>query len=256
MRTAVITHFRRSPFHFANKGALAKVRPDDLAGQVIAKLVADSGVDPNDIEDIMLGCAFPEGEQGLNLGRMLAFIANLPISVAGTTVNRFCGSSMQSIHMAVGAIAVGAGDVFVCAGVESMSRVPMAGFNPLAQSRALRALPAGLYLDGRNGGESGEEIPDLARYSRKSWRSPRISAPPRRPRPGKFDEEIVPITGQGRHGCDRWHHPARHQPGGAGRPEARFRHRRLGHRGHLLASDRWRLRGAGCRPRNMPRRMA
>ena len=150
MRNAVITHYRRSPFHFASKGALAKVRPDDLAGQVIAKLVADSGIDPNDIEDIMVGCAFPEGEQGFNLGRLLAFIANLPISVAGATVNRFCGSSMQAIHMAVGAIAVDAGDVFVCAGVESMSRVPMMGFNASPSPGALRAVPAGLHLDGRS----------------------------------------------------------------------------------------------------------
>src|ERR1700733_11570234 len=131
MRNVVITHFRRSPFHFANKGALAKVRPDDLAAQVIAKLVADSGVPPADLEDLILGCAFPEGEQGLNVARLIGFLAKLPLSVAGTTVNRFCGSSMQSIHMAAGAIQLGAGDAFICAGVESMTRVPMMGFNPM-----------------------------------------------------------------------------------------------------------------------------
>jgi len=130
MTNAVITHFRRSPFHFATKGALAKTRPDDLAAQVIAKLVADSGVKPDDIEDLILGCTFPEAEQGLNLGRILGFMTHLPLSVAGTTVNRFCGSSMTAIHMAVGAISAGAGDVFICGGVESMSRVPIPGFNP------------------------------------------------------------------------------------------------------------------------------
>ena len=88
MTNAVITHFRRSPFHFATKGALAKTRPDDLAAQVIAKLVADSGVKPEDIEDLILGCTFPEAEQGLNLGRILGFMTHLPLSVAGTTVNR------------------------------------------------------------------------------------------------------------------------------------------------------------------------
>jgi acetyl-CoA acyltransferase len=129
MRNAVITHYRRSPFQFAGKGALARVRPDDLAGQVIAKLVADSEIAPADIEDIILGCSFPEAEQGFNLARLLGFIAHLPVSVAGTTVNRFCGSSMQAIHMAVGAIAMGAGDAFICAGVESMTRVPIPGFN-------------------------------------------------------------------------------------------------------------------------------
>ena len=74
-----------------------------------------------------MGCAFPEGEQGLNLARLVGFLAELPQSVAGTTVNRFCGSSMQSVHMAAGAIRMGAGDAFVCAGVESMTRVPMPG---------------------------------------------------------------------------------------------------------------------------------
>jgi len=196
MRTAVITHYRRSPFHFASKGALAKVRPDDLAGQVIAKLVADSGVDANDIEDIMLGCAFPESEQGFNLGRLLAFIANLPISVAGTTVNRFCGSSMQAIHMAVGAIAVGAGDVFVCAGVESMSRVPMMGFNP-SPSPELYARYPQAYI---SMGETAENLAKKYQISRVKQEELAVTSHRRAAaaaKAGKFDEEIVPITGKG-----------------------------------------------------------
>ncbi len=141
MRNSVITHFRRSPFHFAGKGALAKVRADDMAATVISKLVADSGIEPADIEDIILGCAFPEGEQGLNLGRILDFMTHLPISVAGTTVNRFCGSSMQAIHMAAGAIQMGAGEAFICAGVESMTRVPIPGYNPLPNPELYNAYP-------------------------------------------------------------------------------------------------------------------
>lgn len=129
--SAVITHYVRSPFTPAHKGALAKTRPDELAGQVVRALVERSGVKAEDIEDLALGCAFPEAEQGFNLARILTFLADLPLSVAGQTINRFCGSSMQAIHSAAGAIACGAGDAFICAGVESMTRVPIGGFNPL-----------------------------------------------------------------------------------------------------------------------------
>jgi acetyl-CoA acyltransferase len=130
MKNVVIVDYVRSPFHFARKGDLSKVRPDEMAGQVVRALIERTGVNPADIEDLIMGCAFPEGEQGFNIARIVGFLADLPISVAGTTVNRFCGSSMQSIHMAAGAIQMNAGEAFVCAGIESMSRVPMAGFNP------------------------------------------------------------------------------------------------------------------------------
>jgi acetyl-CoA acyltransferase len=129
MKNVVISGYCRSPFTPANKGVLSKVRPDDFAAQVIRGLIDKTGVDPADIEDLILGCAFPEGEQGMNVARIIGQIAELPVTVAGTTVNRFCGSSMQAIHMAAGAIQWDAGEVFICAGVESMSRVPMGGFN-------------------------------------------------------------------------------------------------------------------------------
>ncbi len=130
MTNVVIAGYQRSPFTFAHKGALAKVRPDEITAQVVRALVAKTGVDTADLEDLIVGCAFPEGEQGLNVARLIAFLADLPLTIAGTTVNRFCGSSMTSIHMAAGAISMGAGQAFICAGIESMSRVPMAGFNP------------------------------------------------------------------------------------------------------------------------------
>lgn len=130
-KSVVIAGYCRSPFTLAQKGQLARVRPDDLAAQVIKGLIAKTGVDPADIEDLILGCAFPEGEQGLNLARLLVHLSGLPTTVAGTTVNRLCGSSMQAIHIAAGAIQLGAGEVFVCAGVESMTRIPMGGFNPM-----------------------------------------------------------------------------------------------------------------------------
>lgn len=139
MKNVVIAGYCRSPFTAAQKGQLAKVRADDLAAQVVKGLINETGVAPEDIEDLILGCAFPEGEQGMNMARLIVHLAGLPISIAGTTINRFCGSSMQAIHNAAGAIQMNAGEVFICAGVESMSRVPMGGFNYLPNP--------GLYKD-------------------------------------------------------------------------------------------------------------
>src|SRR5215475_3191843 len=110
----VIAGYVRSPFHFAAKGELAAVRPDGLAAAVVRMLIERTGIDPAAIEDVILGCAFPEGEQGLNLARIVGFLADLPLSVAGQTINRFCGSSMQAIHSAAGAIQLEAGEAFIC----------------------------------------------------------------------------------------------------------------------------------------------
>lgn len=130
-QTPVIAGYVRTPFHFAKKGALAKVRPDDLAVVAIKALLAKTGVKPEDIEDLLLGCAFPEGEQGINIARAVALLAGLPKSIGGATLNRWCASSMSTIHMAAGSIAAGSGQVFIAGGVESMTRVPMGGFNPM-----------------------------------------------------------------------------------------------------------------------------
>ncbi|MGH6793264.1 MAG: acetyl-CoA C-acyltransferase, partial [Methyloceanibacter sp.] len=131
MKNVVIAGYVRSPFAPATKGELRKVRPDELVAQVVKGLIRKTGIEPADVEDLILGCAFPEGEQGLNVARLVVFQAELPQSVAGATVNRFCGSSMYAIHMAAGAVRMNAGEAFICAGVESMTRVPMMGFNPM-----------------------------------------------------------------------------------------------------------------------------
>lgn len=142
MPNAVIAGYARSPFHLAGKGALARTRPDDLAAAVVRGLVERTGVAADAIEDLIVGCAFPEGEQGFNIARLIGMIAGLPRSVGGMTVNRFCGSSMSSVHYAAGQIAIGAGEVFIAAGVESMSRVPMMGFNPLPNPALAKASQA------------------------------------------------------------------------------------------------------------------
>ena len=162
MKSVVIAGYARSPFTPARKGGLARVRPDDLCAQVVRGVIERTGVEPEDIEDLIVGCAFPEGEQGLNVGRLIGLLSDLPLSVAGMTVNRFCGSSMQSVHIAAGQIQLGAGDAFICAGIESMSRVPMMGYNPLPNP-ALAAKVPGAYLS------MGETAENVAR----KWQVPR-----------------------------------------------------------------------------------
>ncbi|WP_395316409.1 thiolase family protein [Variovorax sp. UC74_104] len=126
---AVISAYARSPFHFAKKGALAEVRPDTLAAGVVRGLLQRADLDPALLEDVILGCAYPEASQGNNLARIVGLLAGLPHEVGGMTVNRFCGSSMQAVHIAAAQIEAGMGDAFLCVGVESMTMVPQGGFN-------------------------------------------------------------------------------------------------------------------------------
>jgi len=115
----------------AMKGALARLRIDDVSAQVLrAALSRSPGIDAQAIEDVILGCAMPEGEQGLNVARNVSFLAGLPLSVAAVTVNRFCASSMEAIAQATRAVWCGDGELFVAGGLESMGHVPMGGFNP------------------------------------------------------------------------------------------------------------------------------
>ena len=190
--SVVIAGYARSPFHFAKKGELTKVRPDEMAAQVVRGLLDKTGVDPTDIEDLIVGCAFPEGEQGLNVARLIGFLADLPLSVAGTTINRFCGSSMQAIHMAAGAIQMDAGQAFICAGVESMTRVPQGGFNPLLHPGLADRFPQA-YI---SMGETAENLAEKyyisrARQDELALTSHQRAAAARAA--GKFVDEIVPV---------------------------------------------------------------
>ena len=193
--SVVIAGYARSPFHFANKGELTKLRPDEMAAQVVRGLIDKTGVDPADIEDLIVGCAFPEGEQGLNVARLIGFLSDLPLSVAGTTVNRFCGSSMQAIHMAAGAIQMDAGEVFICAGVESMTRVPQGGFNPLLHPGLAERYPEAYVAMG----ETAENLADKYKISRARQDELALASHQRAAaarEAGKFADEIVPV----RHG--------------------------------------------------------
>ena len=192
MTGAVIAGYARSPLTLANKGALTRVRPDDLAAAVVKALVERADVDPATIEDLIVGCAFPEGEQGLNVARNIVFLAGLPDSVAGTTINRFCGSSMQSIHTAAGAIAMGAGEAFLCAGIESMTRIPMPGFNPMLNPKLVDAGHAA-YM---GMGETAENLAkkyDISREQQDAFAVESHKRAAAAQSAGKFTDEIVPI---------------------------------------------------------------
>ena len=130
MYKSVIAGYVRSPFTTAKKGGLIDVKPVNLLAEVIKNLVSKSKINPNDIEDIVVGCAFQVGEQCFNIGKLVTFLAGMDIKTSGMTVDRWCGSSMEAIHIAAGKIAMGSGKAFICGGVESMTRVTT-GFDPI-----------------------------------------------------------------------------------------------------------------------------
>jgi acetyl-CoA acetyltransferase family protein len=139
MPEAVIVSAVRTPIGRANKGVLKDVRADDLAAVAVRGTLARvPKLDPSLIEDLILGCAFPEGEQGMNVARLVATLGGLPETVPGTTVNRFCGSGLQAVNMAAQSIMLGLGEAFIAGGIENMSRVPMGGFNPSFNPRLVK----------------------------------------------------------------------------------------------------------------------
>jgi acetyl-CoA acyltransferase len=196
MKNSVIAGYARSPFTPAKKGALARVRADDMAAAVIRGLIEKTGVAAEDIEDIIVGTAFPEGEQGMNVARLIVLLADLPISVGGMTVNRFCGSSMSAVHVAAGQIQLGAGDVFVAAGIESMSRVPMGGFNPLFNVTLNEKNP-GAYMGMGDTAENVARKWQITRDQQEEFAAASHRKAAAAQAAGKFADEIVPIHAGG-----------------------------------------------------------
>jgi acetyl-CoA acyltransferase len=193
MKSIVIAEFCRSPFTPVHKGQLAKVRPDDLVAQVISGLMKRVTIDQHDIEDLILGCAFPEGEQGMNMARLVVHLAGLPISVAGMTINRFCGSSMQSVHLAAGAIQMNAGEVFICAGVESMTRVPMGGYNMMPNPTLYQSYPQALISMGDTAENLAEQY-SLSREVQEAFALDSQRKSYEAQQKGCFDDEIIEIN--------------------------------------------------------------
>ena len=186
---AVIAGYARSPFTPAKKGALAKSRPDDVAAAVVDRLLSDTGIDPSLVDDLVVGCAFPEAEQGYNLARIITFLSELPETVPGVTINRFCGSSMQAIHDAAARVNGGHGDAFIAGGVESMTRIPMTGFNPMPNPN----LPSETMT---SMGVTAENLSKLHKIGREEQEQFAIESHARASaarEAGSFTEEIVPI---------------------------------------------------------------
>ena len=192
MHNAVIAGYTRSPFTVSFKGGLKSVRPEDMLSQVINSLILNVNLNKDDIEDVIVGCAFPEGEQGFNIGKVVTFMCDLPRSVAGMTVNRWCGSSMQSIHNAAGSIAMGSGKVFICAGVESMTRVPMLGFNPMPHPELLEQNP-NVYLSMGVTAENVAKKYNIDRIQQQEFAISSHEKANNADTNGKFEDEITII---------------------------------------------------------------
>ena len=191
MYKAVIASYSRSAFTMAKKGALINVKPDVLLSEVIKKLVSQSKINSEDIEDVIIGCAFPEGEQGFNIGKISALISGLNIKTAGMTVNRWCGSSMEAIHIAAGKIAMGSGKAFICGGVESMTRVT-AGFNPIPYPKIEKENP-NVYF---SMGITAENVAKKYQLSREQQQNFAISSHQKASEAetsGNFKDEITSI---------------------------------------------------------------
>jgi acetyl-CoA acyltransferase len=193
MTEAVIVSAVRTAVGKAGKGSLRNFRPEDLGGLVVRESISRiAGLDPGQVDDVILGCAMPEGEQGLNLGRIAALRAGLPNSVPGMTINRFCSSGLQSIAIAAGTIMCGSADVIVAGGVESMSHVPMSGYRPLPNPYLVEHRPE-IYMSMGCTAEKVASRYGITRekqdaYAVESHRKAKeaISA-------GRFKEEITPI---------------------------------------------------------------
>ena len=206
MERIVIAAYCRSAFQPAHRGLFVKTRPDDLLAAVIKSLMDGVEFDPNLIEDLVVGCAFPEAEQGFNMARMAVFLSGLPQSVGGMTLNRFCGSSMQAAHVAAGAMAMGAamgaGEAYLAAGVESMSRVPIEGFNPMPNPKLFEAMPQA-YV---SMGITAENLAKQYGISRKAQEEFAVKSHQKAAtalEKGHFAKEICAVHGVGEDGCIR-----------------------------------------------------
>lgn len=192
MFKSVIAGYSRSPFTIAKKGALINVKPDELLSKVIKNLISKTQINKKDIEDVIIGCAFPEAEQGFNIGKIVTFLSDMDIKTAGTTVNRWCGSSMEAIHIAAGKISMGAGKAFICGGVESMTRVTT-GFNPLPYPKSDTENPH-LYF---TMGTTAENVAKRYSIDRKSQQEFAILSHQKAHEAqlqGKFMNEIIKIN--------------------------------------------------------------
>jgi acetyl-CoA acyltransferase len=193
MREAVIVSAVRTAVGRAPRGSLRNTRPDDMAGWVVKEALNRApGLKPEEVDDLVIGCSFPEAEQGLNVARLICYIAGLPYTVPGQTVNRFCSSGLQAIAIGAEHIMCGFADVIIAGGVESMSMVPMGGNKTVPNLKLVETYPEGYTSMGvtaenvaRKFGISRE---DQDAFALKSHQKAAAAI-----RGGKFKDEILPI---------------------------------------------------------------
>jgi acetyl-CoA C-acetyltransferase len=194
MPEAVIVAAARTPIGRANKGSLIDVRPDDMLAFIISRVVEKSGVDPKSIQDVIAGCGMPHGEQGMNVARVAGLLSGLPETVPGTTVNRFCSSSLQAIRMAYHAIKAGEGDTYVACGVESITRVEQlsGGFEALNPKFLGDNAVWQVYLPMGLTAENVAEKYDVPREAMDRFAQQSQERAVAAQKNGFFDREIVP----------------------------------------------------------------
>lgn len=197
MKDIVIAEAVRSAVGRAHKGSLALTRPDEFAADVVQGLLDRvPQVQPDMIDDLVMGCAMPEGDQGLNVSRLIGLMAGLPIECGAQTINRFCSSGLQAIAIAAGQIAIGSSDIVVAGGVESMTKVPMTGFHLSASPRLMEQMPTahtpmGITAENvaRKFEVSREEQDQFAYGSQMKAKQAQADA--------RFKEQIVPVQAVG-----------------------------------------------------------
>ncbi len=193
MNEAYVVAAVRTAVGKANKGTLRNTRPDDMAAAVIAELLKRTPqLDPKEVDDVIIGCAFPEGEQGMNFARLATLRAGLPHDVPATTINRFCSSGLQSIAFASERIICAHADVIIAGGAESMSLVPMGGNKVAANPYLVEHLPD-VYLGMGLTAENVAKRYNITREMQDRWSLRSHERAVAAIRDGKFKDEIVPL---------------------------------------------------------------
>ena len=190
--SSVIVDWRRTPFTRSHRGELSEVRPDEFASQVLIELLNFQNITPDKIDDVLVGCAYPEGEQGYNIGRIMALMSGLPKKTPGVTINRLCGSSMQAIIYASANISAGWGECFVCGGIESMSRVKRRGFNWSPHPKFETDFPEA-YVNMGITAENVAKLYGISRLEQEEFSLLSHKKSSNAEQTGKFTDEIVPI---------------------------------------------------------------
>lgn len=193
MQEAFIIEAKRTAIGKSSRGSLAQVRPDDLGAYVIQDVLKRvPTLNPADIEDCVIGCSFPEGEQGMNMARIMALRAGLPLDVSGVTVNRFCSSGLQAISMAADRIRLGEAEVMLAGGAESMSMVPMGGGKPAPNPFMIANAPE-VYLSMGITAENVAKKYEITRDQQDAFAVLSHQKAYAAQTSGRFDDEIVPI---------------------------------------------------------------